>query len=206
MRLFRSQPGQYIRLPSTGAPPRDYSLANLPDRRISGTPRSRGARRSYQHPDHAATSRSAISCGLRARLGPRSCREEHRGPDHRRCRWIGAGSHQVNRRDGADRQDPQRRSTSISVPVRRAMSISLITSAALWIFPIPPIMPCCRMLRCPAGARDTSPMRWPRTTPVLAGAKVYAAGPPPMMDAVQAAVQSLGVENETFTRTCSSRP
>jgi len=190
---FTFSPGQYIRLSVDGAPPRDYSLANLPgsehlELHIRAVPGGRASTRITQE----------LRIGDRVRIdgpfGSAFLREKHRGPIIAVA--GGSGLAPIKSIVGtALREDPSRR-VHIYFGGRSPRDVYLADHFRSLVSNHP-------NATYHAILSDVVVPGW-RSGYVsdamvedharLEGAKVYAAGPPPMIDAVYAAAQSLGVE------------
>lgn len=190
---FGFQPGQYIRLTVKDAPPRDYSLASLPDDRhielhVRAVPGGRTSNR--------------IVTGLRVGeivrvegpFGSAFLREGHKGP----IIAVAGGSGLAPVKsivESALIADP-RRKVHIYFGARTLKDVYLADHFRGLALDLPDT-------RYSAVLSSANEPGW-RSGYVsdaiaedhvsLVGAKVYAAGPPPMVEAVRSTVQTLGVK------------
>lgn len=190
---FTFSPGQYIRLSVDRAPPRDYSLANLPgsehlELHIRAVPGGRTSTRITQE------LRIGDMVRIDGPFGSAFLREEHRGPIIAVA--GGSGLAPIKSIVGtALREDPSR-TVHIYFGGRAPRDVYLADHFRSLMSNHP-------NATYHAVLSDMVVSGW-RSGYVsdamvedhasLEGAKVYAAGPPPMIDAVYAAAQSLGVD------------
>ena len=190
---FGFQPGQYIRLTVKDAPPRDYSLASLPDDRHLEL---------YVRAVPGGRTSSRIVTGLRAGeivqvegpFGSAFLREGHKGP----IIAVAGGSGLAPIKsivESALIADPQRE-VHVYFGARSPRDVYLADHFRGIAMDLPNVAynAVLSKVAAPGWRPGYVSDAIAEDHVSLAGAKVYAAGPPPMVEAVRSTVQTLGVK------------